>query len=197
MWKDALKPEFKNKTDLGTWELVQLPKGEKLPEPNGYLTLSVMKNIILIYLKSAYLVAKVFLQMHRIDYYAVFSPVLEYATLQLMFGCAAVFKWERKLINVKNAFINWKLIEKMYVGQPYGFVQKRKEDLVYIFRKALYILRQSSWEWHKHLHKFCIGTDCNQCMAYVTLYVLMKNGNFSFHAVYVDDILLFAEKEYV
>nr|GEZ54442.1 integrase, catalytic region, zinc finger, CCHC-type, peptidase aspartic, catalytic [Tanacetum cinerariifolium] len=46
-------------------------------------------------------------------------------------------------INVKMAFLNVPLKEKVYVAQPYGFVDPDHQEKVYRLRKALYRLKQA------------------------------------------------------
>lgn len=53
-------------------------------------------------------------------------------------------KHKRRLLDVKNAFVNATLKKLIYVSQPGGFVQVGKKYWVYVLGKALYGLRQLS-----------------------------------------------------
>ncbi|GJQ91835.1 retrovirus-related pol polyprotein from transposon TNT 1-94 [Tanacetum coccineum] len=50
-------------------------------------------------------------------------------------------------MDVKTAFLNGILKEKVYVGQPPGFVSKQYPDHVYALDKALYSLKQAPRAW--------------------------------------------------
>nr|GEV18289.1 hypothetical protein [Tanacetum cinerariifolium] len=51
-------------------------------------------------------------------------------------------------MDVKTAFLNGILKEKVCVGQPSGFVSKQYPDHVYALDKALYGLNQAPWAWY-------------------------------------------------
>lgn len=53
-------------------------------------------------------------------------------------------KYKRRILDVKNAFLKVVLKETKYVKQPKGFVRAGQENRVYVLRKALYGLLQSS-----------------------------------------------------
>lgn len=61
--------------------------------------------------------------------------------------------YHRKTLEVKNAFLNAKLEEEIYINQPDGFQIKGKEDCVYRLWRALYGLKQSSREWNRSVDK--------------------------------------------
>ncbi|GJZ95225.1 retrovirus-related pol polyprotein from transposon TNT 1-94 [Tanacetum coccineum] len=50
---------------------------------------------------------------------------------------------QRKLMDVKTAFLNGKLNEVVYVSQPEGFVEPEHPSHVYRLKKALYGLKQA------------------------------------------------------
>nr|GEX90666.1 ribonuclease H [Tanacetum cinerariifolium] len=56
----------------------------------------------------------------------------------------------------KTAFLNGILKEKVYVGQPTGFVSKQYPDHVYALDKALYGLKQAPRAWYDVLSQFLI-----------------------------------------
>nr|GEW75164.1 hypothetical protein [Tanacetum cinerariifolium] len=62
---------------------------------------------------------------------------------------------------VKTVFLNGILKEKVYVGQPSGFVSKQYPDHVYALDKALYGLKQAPRAWLQ-VNQFSSGIFINQ-----------------------------------
>nr|GEX66684.1 retrovirus-related Pol polyprotein from transposon TNT 1-94 [Tanacetum cinerariifolium] len=60
-------------------------------------------------------------------------------------------------MDVKTAFLNGPLKEKVYVTQPDGFVNPDHSEKVYRLRKALYGLKQAPRAWHNELSNFLIS----------------------------------------
>nr|GEY84910.1 copia protein [Tanacetum cinerariifolium] len=91
----------------------------------------------------ARLVAQGYNQQESIDYdetYALFVR-LEYIRILLAYACALYFKLFQ--MDVKSAFLNGFITEKVYVAQPPGFIDFEKPDQVYKLKKALYDLKQA------------------------------------------------------
>lgn len=63
----------------------------------------------------------------------------------------------RDKLDVKTAFLNANLDEKIYVSQMPDFISTGKESLVYILHKALYAIIQASREWCKTLKSFFVN----------------------------------------
>ena len=52
-------------------------------------------------------------------------------------------------MDVKVAFLNGELEEKIYIDQPDGFVANGQEGMVCKLLKSLYDLKQSPNQWHE------------------------------------------------
>ena len=50
-------------------------------------------------------------------------------------------------MDVKSAFLNGYLKEKIFVEQPEGFVVQEEEEKVYLLKKAFYGLKQTPKAW--------------------------------------------------
>jgi hypothetical protein len=117
------------------FELVDPPKGCK-----------VIKNRWVFDLKSdghkkARLVAKGFSQVEGIDYDTIFSPVVQFETVQLMIALAALQNWHITGLDVKMAFLYGELDEELYMEQPEGFKVKGQEGKVLCLKHAIYGLK--------------------------------------------------------
>jgi hypothetical protein len=60
-------------------------------------------------------------------------------------------------MDVKSAFLNGPIKEKVYVEQPPGFEDDRYPDHVYKLSKALYGLKQAPRAWYECLRYFLIS----------------------------------------
>ena len=89
------------------------------------------------------MVAKGYNQEEEIDFDETCIPVarLEAKRLLLSFACYMNFKLFQ--IDVKSAFLNGFISEKVFVEQPLGFIDQTLPNHVYKLNKALYGLRQA------------------------------------------------------
>jgi hypothetical protein len=91
----------------------------------------------------ARLVAKGYAQRQGIDFDEVFAPVARMETVRLLLALAAHGKWQVHHVDIKSAFLNGVLAEKVYVQQPPGFSIDKDTTKVLKLDKALYGLRQA------------------------------------------------------
>ena len=88
--------------------------------------------------------AKGFTQKGGIDYKETFSPVSKKDSLRIIMALVAHFDLELHQMDVKTAFLNGSLEEKVYMDQPEGFSIKGKEQMVCKLNKSIYGLKQAS-----------------------------------------------------
>jgi Reverse transcriptase (RNA-dependent DNA polymerase) len=87
------------------------------------------------------LVVKGYRKKVGIDYDEVFALVARIKTIRLLISQAAQNEWLVHQMDVKSAFLNGVLKEKVYVEQPLGYIKLRKEHKVLRLKKALYKLK--------------------------------------------------------
>nr|GFA90832.1 hypothetical protein [Tanacetum cinerariifolium] len=77
-------------------------------------------------------------QQEGIDYDETFAPIARIEAIRLFLAYDAHKDFTVYQMDVKTAFLNGILKEKVYVGQPPGFVSKQYPDHVYALDKALF-----------------------------------------------------------
>jgi hypothetical protein len=117
-----MQEEYKSLLKNQTWDLVPLPSGRKLARCRWvYRTKSAADGQISRY--KAKIFAKVFQQVHGIDYDETFTPAAKMDSIQLTHAIATTKGWEVHQMDVKNAFLHGDLSEEIYMEQPQGFMQ--------------------------------------------------------------------------
>ncbi|CAL8080031.1 unnamed protein product [Prunus armeniaca] len=110
-WQQAVAEEIQALQLQGTWNLVPPPPDKNIVgcrwiykiKRNSYGTISRYK---------ARLVAQGFSQEHSLDYDETFSLVVRHTTVRLVLSLAAMFKWDLRQLDVKNAFLHGELQEE-------------------------------------------------------------------------------------
>jgi hypothetical protein len=131
----------------------------------------------------------VYSQKEGIDYEETFAPVahLEAIRILLAFSVAKGFKLYQ--IDVKSAFLNGMLEEKLFVRQPPGFESEKHPHLVYKLRKALYGLKQAPRAWYGRLRGFLFKGGFEMGKVDQTLFLLTQGRDILIVRLYVDDIV--------
>ena len=62
-------------------------------------------------------------------------------------------------MDVKSAFLNGFIDEKVYVEQPPGFVDHIHPNFVFRLDKTLYGLKQAPSAWYERLSSFLLSND--------------------------------------
>ncbi len=145
-WAKACQYEMDALSKNDTWELVNLPPGRKAIKSKWVFKLKADGCF------HARLVAKGFTQIPGIDYDETFSLVTCFELLWLLLALAALENWEIHQMDVKLAFLNGILNEKIYMEQPQGFITAKQENKVCWLKRALYGLKQASHTWNQQFH---------------------------------------------
>ena len=71
----------------------------------------------------ARLVAKGFSQIPGWDFTDNFSPVVNDATFRVVLTQMLIKKWDAKIVDIDNAFLNGELEHEMYMSIPGGYAE--------------------------------------------------------------------------
>ena len=138
----------------------------------------------------ARLVAKGFSQVRGVDFEEVFSPVARAESIQIIVAMAAQFKWKLHHLYVKSTFLNGYIEEDIYVDQPEGFIEARKERYVLKLKKALYGLRQAPRAWNSKLDETLTLMGFIRSINDQAVYTSNRNERKLWVGVYVDDLII-------
>ena len=92
-------------------------------------------------------------------------------------------------MNVKCAFLNGYLNEKVFVEQPKGFEDSHFPNHVLRLKKALYSLKQAPRVWYDRLTHYLLDIGFKRGYADRTLFVKNDEDYLLMAQVYIDDIV--------
>ena len=119
-WQKAMEKELADLAHQKTWNLVDLPPGAHLLRGRWVYKTKIDKNGNIEKYKARWVV-KGFLQKYGIDYVETFSNTVKPMAYKTLFALAAYRDLEVQQWDVKSAFPNVPLDEKIYVEQLHGF----------------------------------------------------------------------------
>ena len=193
-WLNAMENEIQSLNKHNVWELVELPEGRKTVGCKWIYKVKHDEDGNIERYK-ARLVAQGFSQKEGIDYDETFSPVVRFESIRTVLALAAQFGLSLHQMDVKTAFLNGELKEKIYMKQPPGYVVKGKEELVCLLHKSLYGLKQSARCWNEELDSQLKAMKFRQSSYDPCIYVRSEGSEVFIIAIYVDDMIFGGENE--
>nr|GEV81151.1 retrovirus-related Pol polyprotein from transposon TNT 1-94 [Tanacetum cinerariifolium] len=133
----------------------------------------------------ARLVAKGYRQEEGIDFEESFSMVARIEAIRIFIANVASKNMTIYQMDVKTAFLNGELKEKVYVSQSEGFVDPDHPTHVYHLKKALYGLKQAPWAWYDTLSRFLLDNKFSKGAVDPTLFT-QKTGKHILHKFGMD-----------
>ena len=188
-WRQACKQEFEELHKRDVYDMVERPHGHK-----------VIKNCWVFDKKGdgckrACLVAKGFSQVEGFDYDQVFSPVVRFETVRLIFTMAALENWTLTGLDVRKAYLYGELDEEIYMEQPEEFKVPGKEDKVLRLKCALYGLKQAGLVWWRALKQSMEKLGFRSLDSDAGLFILEVENSFVVAIIYVDDAIFCGPSE--
>nr|GEY44252.1 retrotransposon protein, putative, unclassified [Tanacetum cinerariifolium] len=124
----------------------------------------------------ARLVARGYHQKEGIDFEESFAPFSRLEAIWIFLAYAAHKNMVVYQMDVKTAFLNVNLREKVYVSQPDRFVDQDNPNQMYKLKKALYGLKQAPRAWYDILLSFLISQDFSKGLVDPTVFI-RRNRN--------------------
>jgi Reverse transcriptase (RNA-dependent DNA polymerase) len=144
-WKTACLEELESLQKCSVFKLTDPPKGHKIIGCQWVFDIKSDGQ------KKARLVAQGYSQVEGLDYNELFSPVVQFESIRVIFALAALNGWYMTGVDVRTAYLYGKLDEKIYMRQPEGFIATGQENKVIHLQRALYGLKQAGLAWWKEL----------------------------------------------
>eukprot|EP00833_Pecoramyces_ruminatium_P010518 jgi/Orpsp1_1/1184550/evm.model.c7180000089992.1 len=183
-WKTAINKELDNMYTCRVMKILNnIPKYMKALDLRWVLTTKDDGT------KKARLVVKGFQQ--RKDFLETYSPTVEADSLRLTVGIASMYNWNLRQIDIKAAYLNTDLDNKIYTKIPIGDKNYNKGKY-WLLTKALYGLKQSGRMWYQEISRYLKNIGYKQYINDKCLFGKYdKNNNLiGLLTLYVDDILI-------
>jgi hypothetical protein len=118
-----------------------------------------------------------------------FAHLARLESIHLLLAYATHHDFMFYQIDVKSAFLNGSIKEKVYVEQPPGFKDQEYPYHVYKLHKALYGLKQAPRASYECFRDFLTQNDFKISKADSTLFIRKVDKDLSIYQIYVDDII--------
>ena len=173
---------------MGTWKLVDKPHNV-VPIANKFVLAKKRDREGNIIKYKARLVAKGCAQRPGYDYFETHSPVVRMETIRAILAIAPTKKLHIQQLDVKGAYLNGVLKERVYMRQPEG--HEDRTGRVCLLIKTLYGLKQAGREWNKELDAKLRKKGYSCLQSDPCVYLWRMDEDFIIITVWVDDMLTF------
>jgi hypothetical protein len=191
-WEKAIQSELTQLHQMGTWRLVEKPPNA-VPIANKWTFIKKRDKAGEVVKFKARLVAKGCAQRPGYDYVEIFSPVVWMDAIWAILALVPIKGLKIQQMDVKSAYLNGTLKEKVYMRQPEGY--EDDTDRICELIKTLYGLKQSGREWNIEfdgkMKKFGFKRICSD----PCVYTKRDGDGVAILTVWVDDLLLFASSD--
>ena len=187
-WEHAIQTELEQLHRMGTWKLVEKPAGA-IPINNKWVFTKKRNKEGVLTKYKARLVAKGCTQRPGHDYIETHSPVVRLETIRAILAIAPTWKLLIQQMDVKGAYLNGTLKERVYMQQPEGFTDGTGQVCLLI--KTLYGLKQAGREWNIEFDIKLRRRSYARLRSDPCAYIWHIGDDFAIITVWVDDLLLF------
>jgi Reverse transcriptase (RNA-dependent DNA polymerase) len=187
-WELACSAEICAFKDMGTFEIVLRPEDRKVVGSKWVFKIKRGPDGKVIKYKSR-IVAQGFTQIEGLDYDETFAPVAKFASICAIMALATEHDLEIHQMDVKSAYLNSELKEKIYMGPPLGL--DVPDSMVLKLLKAVYGTKQGGRVWYESICAKLEDMGYRRTKADHAVFVCVrKGGMLSIIALYVDDIMM-------
>ncbi|WRX12109.1 Integrase [Theobroma cacao] len=188
-WHKAMKSELDSMDSNKVWTLVDPPERIK-PVRCKWIYKIKRGSDGKVETFKARLVAKGFTQRKGINYEETFSPVAMLKSIRILLSITAHLDHEIWQMDVKTAFLNRDLEERIYMARLKGFIKKGHEHKVCELHMSIYGLKQASRSWNIRFDTAIKSYDFQQNVDEPCVYKKIQDKKVISLVLHVDDILL-------
>jgi len=174
---------------MGTWKLVDRPPGV-IPIANKFVFAKKQDKDGNLQKYKARLIAKGCAQRPGYDFLETHSPVVRMETIRSLLAVAAKRKLYIHQMDIKGAYLNGILKEKVYMKQPEGYDDGTGRICLLI--KTLYGLKQAGREWNHEFDSKVRKRGYARLQSDPCVYIWHIGEDFAIITIWVDDLLIFA-----
>ena len=188
-WERTIQTELEQLHRMGTWTLIEKPVGA-VPIANKWVFTKKRNKEGILTKYKVRLVAKGCAQRPGHDYLETHSHVVRLETINAILAIAPMRKLHIQQMDVKGAYLNGTLRERVYMQQPEGFMDGTGHMCLLV--KTLYGLKQARREWNIELDTKLRRRGYARLRSDPCTYIWRVGDKFAIITVWVDDLLLFA-----
>ncbi|KAL0413268.1 UNVERIFIED_CONTAM: Retrovirus-related Pol polyprotein from transposon RE1 [Sesamum radiatum] len=111
-------------------------------------------------------------------------------SIRILLSIAAWYNYEIWQMDVKTAFLNGFVEEKIFMDQSEGYSAVGEEQKVWLLQKSIYGLKQASRSWNTRFDEVIRGYDFSKNDYDPCVYKKISGSSVAYLVLYVDDILL-------
>ena len=173
-----------------TWDLVDLPSGKSTIDCKWVYKIKTRSDgTVDRYM--ARLVARGFTQEYGIDYEETFAPVAQLSSVMTLIVVSVARKWPLFQMDVKNAFLNGELLEKVYMKLPPSYSHSLGfPHRVFRLRWTLYGLKQAPRAWFAKFGYTISQHGFSGSSFDITLFLRWSGNGITILLLYVDDMII-------
>ena len=188
LWKFAMDEEVKKLLAKDTYELVDLPYGEKVVP--GRWVYVLKDNTMGKLPHHARWCAKGFHQEQGVNYGETFAPTAKMTTIHMSASVTTQDSMVTGQMDVNSAYLNADIDCDIYMEQPKGYAEDPNK--VCKLKKAIYGLKQSGRQWNKLLTECLTKDGFTKSEADPCLFTKVNENGKVILIVWVDDIIISA-----
>jgi hypothetical protein len=194
-WQHTMAEEIAALEQTCTWDLVCCPPRVRLITCKWVYKVKTRSDCSLEHYKACF-VARGFQQEHGRDYDVTFAVVAHMTTIRTLLVVASIREWRISQFDVKNAFLNGKLCEDVYMRPPPGY--SVPEDMVCHLHCSLYDLKQAPRAWFQRFASVVTAAGFSTTTHDLTLFVHMSPHGRTLLLLYMDDMIIIGDDpEYI
>ena len=181
MWIKATKEELDAIAANEVWDIVERPDDHEILSTRWIFRLKEDNNA------KARLVVRGFEEKSDFGIVEIYAPVAKMSTVRLLLCLSVQFDYRVRQLDVRNAFLNGKLMKPAYIEVPDGVkLQPGIKDPVLKLNRALYGLKEAPKCWNRTLNEFLKSKGFYRSKIDDCMYTNRK----VYLLIYVDDLLI-------